>query len=84
MNCSTLSWYLEMCVTKLCSTVRVQDSCISFKAHEYQDVQTLRGVNASVFFLMCSLKASPSRVPLGKQLVSRAAPGRDRERRCKF
>ena len=22
MNCSTLSWYLEMCVTKLCFTVR--------------------------------------------------------------
>ena len=34
--------------------------------------KSLRGVNASVFFLMCSLKASPSSVPLGKQLVNEA------------
>ena len=32
--------------------------------------KSLRGVNASVFFLMCSLKVSPSSVPLGKQLVN--------------
>ena len=34
--------------------------------------KSLRGVNAPVFFLMCSLKASPSSVPLGKQLVNEA------------
>ena len=34
--------------------------------------KSLRGVNASVFFLMCSLKASPSSVPLAKQLVKEA------------
>ena len=34
--------------------------------------KSLRGVNASVFFPMCSLKASPSCVPLGKQLVNEA------------
>ena len=34
--------------------------------------KSLRGVSASVFFLMCSLKASPSNVPLGKQLVNEA------------
>ena len=34
--------------------------------------KSLRGVNASVFFLMCSLKASPSSVPLSKQLVNEA------------
>ena len=28
----------------------------------------LRGVNAFVFFLMCSLKANPSCVPLGEML----------------
>ena len=32
----------------------------------------LRGVNTFVFFLMCSLKANPSSVPLGKQLVNEA------------
>ena len=32
--------------------------------------KSLRGVNACVFFLMCSLKASPSSVPLGTQLVN--------------
>ena len=34
--------------------------------------KSLRGVKASVFFLMWSLKASPSSVPLGKQLVNEA------------
>ena len=34
--------------------------------------KSLRGVNASVFFLVCSLKASPSNIPLGKQLVNEA------------
>ena len=32
--------------------------------------KSFRGLNASVSFLMCSLKASPSSVPLGKQLVN--------------
>ena len=32
----------------------------------------LRGVNAFMFFLMCSLKANPNSVPLGKQLVNEA------------
>ena len=74
MNCSTLSWYLEMCV---CDEVVFHSSMFkspaflskltSIKMHK-----SLRGVNASVFFLMCSLKASPSTVPLGKQLVNEA------------
>ena len=34
--------------------------------------KSLRGVSASVFFLMCSLKGSPSSVPLGEQLVNEA------------
>ena len=34
--------------------------------------KSLRGVNASVFLLMCSWKANPSSVPLGKQLVNEA------------
>ena len=70
MNCSTLSWCLEMCVTKLCFTVR----CSRFlsKLTSIKMYKSLRGVNAPVFFLMCSLKASPISVPLGKQLVNEA------------
>ena len=39
--------------------------------------KSLRGVNASVFFLMCSLKASPSKVPLGKQSCTRETENGD-------
>ena len=34
--------------------------------------KSLRGANASVFFLMCNFKASPSSVPLGKESVEEA------------
>ena len=73
MNCSTLSWCLEMCVTKLCFTVRCSSLLHFFQSSRVSRMyKSLRGVNASVFFLMCSLKASPSSVPLGKQLVNEA------------
>ena len=66
MNCSTLSWYLEMCVTKLCFAVR----CSSL-LHFFQNSRVfkhLRGDNAFVFFLMCSLKPNQSCVSLGEML----------------
>ena len=73
MNCSTLSWYLEMCVTKVCSTVRCSRLLHFFQSSRVSRCTNLLMVsNASVFFLMRSLKASPSSVPLGKQLVNEA------------
>ena len=43
----------------------------------------LRGVNAFVFFLMCSLKANPSCVPLGEMLdIDDLDPARLLQRKC--
>ena len=41
----------------------------------------LRGVNAFVFFLMCSLKANPSCVPLGEMLIDDLDPARQLQRK---
>ena len=55
-------------MTKLCSTVRCSRLLHFFQSSRVlRCTKSLRGVNASVFFLICSLKANPSSVPLGKQ-----------------
>ena len=86
MNYSTLSWCLEMCVTKLCFTVR----CSSL-LHFFQSSRASRCTNISswcqrvcVLSDVGSLKASPSKVPRkavgdGGSWSSRAALERERE-----
>ena len=85
MNCSTLSWCPEMCVTKLCFTVRCS-SLLHFlsKLTSIKMYKSLRGVNAFVFFPTCSLKANPSCVPLGETLdIDDLEPARLTQRKSK-
>ena len=70
-------------MTKLCLTVR----CLSL-LHFLQSSRVfkhLRGVNAFVFFLACSLKANPSCVPLGEMLdIDDLDPARLPQRKSKI
>ena len=55
-------------MTKVCFTVRCSSLLHFFQSTRISRCANIRGVKAFVFFLMCSLKANPSCVPLGEML----------------